>query len=239
MARGSPDFGATAPVELTTPNLDAGELAARLGSPSVYDRLGAVLAVFTADQPIESVFPHAIGSGRRDSFVANNPFSPYVWRLTAFADGDLPGMAFQLPYIGDSPVGVEVVFRQIDAGSINPTLRVLVDNVTDRTEAGIRWNAATSTWEALNSSGVFTATPTQPSPVSTTLWATLKMAVDPITQLYGRVRFNGVSHALDGSAADDLAGSLRTLEVRFFAEGNAAATVSIDVAAVIVTVNEI
>jgi hypothetical protein len=239
MARGHPDFGATAPRELTTPQLDSGELAARLGSPNVYDRLGTVLALYTADQPVAPIFEVNAGSGRRDSVVVNTPFSAYAWRLTAAADGEEPGVRFLVPYIGDSPVAVEVVFRQVDAGSINPTLTILVDNATDRTQAGVRWNADNSTWEFLNSAGVFTATPTQASPVATTLWATLKFTVDPIEQTYGRARFNGVDMGLAGTAADDLAGFLRTLEVDFTAEGNAAATVSIDVAAVIITVNEV
>ncbi len=239
MSRGSPDFGATAPRELTTPQLDSGELAARLGSPTVYDRLGAVLAIYTADEPLAPIVEVIVGSGRRDTIYTSTPFGPYAWRLTAVADGEQPGVRFLIPYIGDSPVAVEVVYRQLPAGSVNPTLTMLVDNVTDRTSAGVRWNEPASLWEFVQSDGTFVTVTAQPGPQLIGPWNTLKMAVDPIAQTYGRVRFNGVDMDLAGTAADDLAGATRTMQASFSAEGNAAATVSLDVAAVIVTVNEI
>lgn len=239
MPRGSPDFGTTAPRELTTPQLDSGELAARLGSPNVYDRLGTVIGLWIADQPIFPIFPVVLDSGRRDTILAHTPFGPYAWRLTADADGEVPGVRFIIPYIGDSPVAAEVVFRQVPAGSIDPTLTILVDNVTDRTQAGARWHEQTGQWQHIDSGGTFVAVPAPPGPHLISPWSTLKLVVDPIEQTYGRVRFNGVDMGLAGTAADDQAGSIRTLQVDFFAEGNAAATVSIEVAAVIVTVNEL
>ena len=239
MARGHPDFGATTPRELTTPLLDSGELAARLGSPVVYDRLGTVIALYTADQPVALVFEANVGSGRRDTVLAHSPFGPYAWRFTAEADGQQPGIRLLVPYIGDSPVGVEVVFRTVDHQGQTIQLTVLADTAAARSLPGIRWNEDTNRWQNLDSSGMWQNTPSSPAPLQTTLWHSLKLIFDPPESEYGQAKIDGEPFGLDGVAAESVAGFTRTLEIGFHAEGTAAATVSTDVAAVIVTVNEL
>ena len=239
MPRGSPDFGATAPRELTTPALDSGELAARLGSRNVYDRLGTVIALYTADQPI-ALYPEIFAaSGRRDVFLAPSPFGPYVWRLTAEADGEQPGMRFDVPFIGDSPVAVEVVLRQVAAGGVIIELVADADTAATRAAGGIRWNGPITTWQFQDPSAVWQSAPSQPSDLTVAGWHSMKFTIDPATALYGRATVDGESMAVAGTAMQSPAGSVRVLRVDFFAEGTSGTTVAVDVAAVIVTVNEL
>ena len=239
MARGHPDFGATAPRELTTPQLDSGELAARLGSPNVYDRLGTVIAIYKGDEPIHQVFEANVGSGRRDNFLFSNPFGAYVWRLTALANGHQPGFRLLVPLIGDSPAGVEVIFRTIDNTDTTIELTFIADTGTERIQPGFRWNSTVAQWQFLLPTGLWQTTSTFITPLSANIWHSMKLTADPIAATYGRVSKDGESAGIIGEATQNPPGFLRTMEVQFMAESDAAGTLSTDVAAVIVTVNEL
>lgn len=238
MSRGGPDFGAVAARVLTAPVLDLGELAVRLGGPSVYDRLGAVIGLFTADAPAGGLSLTTSGTGRIDSFVSYSPLGPYVWRLQAPALNDVAAMTFRLPFLGDAPAGIEVVWKMPGDDIDRFQLQLDVGTGSARAQTFFQWEGSDADWMFFNSSGTFVDSSIQPADPRLSGWHSLKLVADPADQTYIRVVADGEEAGMAGIAGSAALPATRQIDGAVRLLGDGTATTEVEVAAVIVTVNE-
>lgn len=238
MARGGPDFGAVAPRTLTAPALDPGELAARLGSPVVHDRLGFVVGLFT---------PHQFGvdsitlTGATARAVLSTRFAwggSYSMRCYTNGSGHVVSLDQGVAFLGAAGAGLEVVYHRF--ATLNADIDITYDlhDGTSGIHTQLLWDDSASVWRYIDSAGSLVDTPTQTPGPSDEVFTSMKLTADPATSTYLRALVNGVDLGLRGIACQSLGGTVRRARGFFTVTSDAAAESTVYFNTMIYTVNE-
>ena len=238
MVRGARDFGTVAARTLTTPVLDLGELAVRLGSPISFDRQGTVLAFLQGDA-IQGRLRSIFGSGARIDAIAGEGFtSGYAWRTFSNVDGDSAYMLLQIPYIGDAPSGVEAVFRLGTGTGFRFDVIVVLDDADGGHQGQVSFDSSTGNVRYINGAGNLTDTPTQPTVIRTPTWQYVKVVSDPADNTYVRALWNGEDLGLAGIAAYTFVTTARQLGAQVGIDALSSVSNEAWIDSVAITVNE-
>lgn len=191
MPRGMPDWGEYSPQEVVSKLLDNAELAARLGSPVLFDRRGTV--IFMDDFNCGVNHWNTVTEGNLKIYPsAKNPFIGGY--SLAFYDDGLTGMypyiSISVPFITQSNIGAEGVFSLQNANAVCMiTILFIYQGISkgfsliyDRTINKINVLTVNKTLIPIQS-GVSV-------PVGSHTWFTMKLVVDPVNGKYVRARFN-------------------------------------------------
>ncbi|MGE4446560.1 MAG: hypothetical protein AB7C92_07945 [Synergistaceae bacterium] len=199
MPRGMPDWGEYSPQELIDKTLDMAELAARLGSPCLYDRRGTV--IFYDDfNTGDSKWFKLIGGNLRIQPSAKNAFlGGYSLSFYDDASFDLfPEILISIPFITQTPIGVEGAFCLTS----DYTLCYIIFTVVYQGYLNKFWfiyNRETKQVTIKKDDGTFPVVANNVVvPVGPNSWFTMKLVVNPLTGKYVRGRFN--SQIIDLSA---------------------------------------
>lgn len=238
MVRGGPDFGAVAARALTSPVLDPGELAVRLGAGSVFDRRGFVIASLAGGRLFEFHTSNSNG-GRTDLAPVNGLTESYSLRMFTTTSADVAKVIYRMGYPGESGVAVEAVLTP-ELGS-DADLIVAVqatDSAGGDASGAIKWDVGTSDWQFFDATNSFVDTPTQPPDPPNTMFTSIKVAVDPATGEYLYAVVNGIDFGLRGTACSTAGGTSGTMLATVQLQSEGAGDDIVWLANVIVTVNE-
>ena len=241
MPHGQPDFGAQAAKETVYGLPDMGELAARLGSIVTYDRRGDVIFLedFSGGLTRWGVNKVSLAS---DALITNEVFRTRGCCCKLITGTNLSGAVvlwklFAPPVL--SRVGFEFSFQT----SLNITAFEFVLQLYDGVDGvafAVHYNNATGLFRYRNSAGAYVdlGLPYQLF-TDATMFHTLKLVGDYITNKYIRVLLNNFSRDLsgiDGQITPDV--RLPQMEVALYLFGAAPAQGNFYVADVIFTQNE-
>lgn len=202
MPVGFPDWGQYAPRDVAIPSFDIAELAARLGSPSVFDRGGRALFLEDFGAGFSRCYKVAATAGRVQPTARVSLFGGYslqFWHEGASAP--IPAIAVTLPFVSTTPVGLEagicltttdaVCRFEVDA-YVSGELR-LFRMIYNRSTGvvGITREDGTSVNVA---SGVYV-------PTGKGKWSMVKLIVDPIGGKYTRAKINSKEFDLSSYGA--------------------------------------
>ena len=216
MPRGTPDWHTVAPQFSMTRVLDDAELAARLGSPSLFDRGGNVIyaTAFDAGLPGWSQSGGAGSPYGRPSHRAAY-LGGYSARLSSGTSTTVRREAtISIPLMAAAPIGVEWVQTTDFATNIaGVRLRTFVganrttyDLRYDYGEDDIeRWDDGGS-WVDVDTTLVFTAGLHE--------WAHFKYVIDPTARQYVSARAGSTLYDLAGAGGEQaVTGALRRIEI--------------------------
>ena len=241
MSRGATDFGATAALPLLAAALDPGELAVRLGSPVVFDRIGNVVYWSLGDEVRWPLRETANGDGRVDVLAGRGLYGGYGLRLRAgTTQGNETTWRTLLPRVLSGAVGLEMVWWS-DAGIDVVTVEFLDVSSGARLRPALRVDYTDDETQHRNSAGTFVATPTQPDVVGTDgRWQQIKLVVDVTAATYVRAVMDGQDLGLDAVAVQDSGSGSAEVELRVVVRMDSAGaqTREVIVGALIFTVNE-
>lgn len=203
MARGLPDFGVSAAVDLTAPAIDPGEMAVRLGSPVVFDRLGFVVHAEIGDRPLTVANLAVSAGGRGDVMAGRGLFGGYGLRLRASSSADSDATLFAtLPLVATGGVGCEVVWWS-DADCEAMAANLVVRHGGNRAFTNLRVNYVDGSTEYWTSAGAWTDTPTQPTGLTTAArWHSLKIVQNAVDGTWVRATFDGQELGMRGIAGN-------------------------------------
>lgn len=116
MAHGTPDYGVTAGAQGTHPLFDVGELAVRLGTPSIMDRRGDVVHVDGFEDATGRYDPITVGTGAAVARSQDRSHhGAWCYKLTGGSDaGGYAGLEIDVPAIQRNIVGFELHFNRPD-----------------------------------------------------------------------------------------------------------------------------
>lgn len=201
MAHGLPDWGLVGPKQTTYGLDDVGELAARLGSPVVWDRRGDVIFMDNFENGLGKIIVTPFGTGANYNLTCGNVWhGAYALELTAGNDGPFHGVHVvwftPLPYT--SNMGWEIWFSVTEDVSIILLGFIWYENPTLCT-AAIRYDHVNKVLEYGDAAGIWQTVAAgidlleHPKPIHM-----LKLVACPTTQQYVRVILDDVQYSLSG-----------------------------------------
>lgn len=181
---------------------DLAELAARLGSPVTFNRLGYVIEMDSFEDGLSRVFTDLSGTG---AAVQLSRTAPRTGTYSALLrSGSTPTPWAQIfkhlayPYLGR--IGLEVSVRPTSAFNF-VQLHLVVFDGTTRYQGILRYYYATSLLRYLNSGASYVTIDTLPQwPTALPPYHTLKLVVDFATAKHVRVIVDNEVYLLDGVA---------------------------------------
>ena len=241
MARGTPDWSQVAPQELLGRVLDDAELAARLGSPSLFERRGNVvyLTDFSEGRRGWQDTNTSVGSFARTSH-RKSYFGGYSVRISSGMSAVTPHRLLRdLPLMATTHIGVEVVMTVDFATVIGGVLLNFQDGATN-TLFGLRIDWGDDDLERFDDTGAWVdVDPAFFASFLSSAWTHAKLVVDPVAGEYVRAQIGDQSYDLSGLAGFD-AGATTTRSLTVILEGldDTGASRAAHFGAVVVTVNE-
>lgn len=199
MPRGMPDWAEYSPQELIDKTLDMAEVAARLGSPCLYDRRGTV--IFYDDLNTgDSKWLKLIGGNLRIQASAKNAFLG-GYSLSFYDDATFnspPGIQISIPFITQTPIGAEGGFCLTSANTLcHINFAIVYQGYLN--EFWFIYNSEKKQVTIKKDDGTFPVVANNVVvPVGSNSWFTMKLVVNPLTGKYVRGRFN--SQIIDLSA---------------------------------------
>lgn len=152
----SPDYSKFLGSSIRFSLQDMGELAARLGSPSIYDRRGEVIWYDRCEHGLGSWFLQGAGTGYDTVLVADNQlFSGYAYKLTAGSSLTLLArMTKQLALFDTSNIGFECAwYHDNKVASFDMKIQFATGGVQyqsairhDVTNSKIQYQDASNSW---------------------------------------------------------------------------------------------
>jgi len=199
MAHGFPDWGEYAPQALVEKSLDVAELAARLGSPCLYDRRGTV--IFYDDFSTGLIKWTEIIGGNLQIIPTAKMALLGGYSLLFFDDGSftfIPSIQVSLPFVTQTPIGAEGGFCFTSVYSQCHINFALTYNgylyeywfIYDRNAKTVKIKIEDGSFPTIASNIEV--------PIGNNRWFTMKLVVNPLTGKYERGRFNNQIIDLSG-----------------------------------------
>jgi len=191
MPRGMPDWGQYSPQELIDKSLDMAELAARLGSPCLYDRRGTV--IFYDDfNTGDGKWLKVIGGNLRIQPSVKNAFLG-GYSLSFYDDASFdnpPGIQISIPFITQTPIGAEGAFCLTSAYSLcYINFAIIYEGYLN--EFWFIYNREKKQVTIKKEDASFPVIADNVAiPVGENRWFTMKLVVNPLKGKYVRGRFN-------------------------------------------------
>jgi len=200
MPHGTPDWWGVEPTSTVHQVQDAGELAARLGSPDTYDRRGNVVWIDS--------FGHGLaawklgGNGTGYSAVLSSArayFAPYSVHLTGGSTGTYEANMFRRsPSQAASKLGLEVAWN-VGATPVYVQAHLSYYDGAYAHVFRIRWNSVDNDLEYLDANQVWQDLDTDYQVmVESAAWSIFKVVGDPSIDEYVRVLAGKDEYALAG-----------------------------------------
>lgn len=203
MARGQPDFGATAPTETVVGLSDLGELAARLGSVDVFDRRGNVIFLENFQGSLAKLQTQVSGTGASVSIsnarARHGNFSCKL--VTGNATDNYAGVYGYLAYPVLSKFGFEFSWCP-QSWLRDMEIIVYVYDGSNYWDFEVRWHEDTDEWQYMDGDGNWQAlSPTVLLAREIYTFIDTKLVIDLDTKEYVRLICNNVAWDLSGKAA--------------------------------------
>lgn len=241
MAHGAPDWWGSEPTDTVHMVQDAGELAARLGSPVTYDRRGNVIWIDSFEGGLGGWIPAFSGTGGDVviSSTAQRTGSYSAKFITGKAVGGNASLSKYHPRPKLCSVGLEVAFAPT---SDQVTVRLQLYHYDganyhlfsiryDYPNQRLQYLDNTATWQTMATGVAFYP--------NYTSWNVLKLVVDVEDNKYYRVLLNDTGYSLAGVDALTVASvTAPYLGMVIFADGNSATNYVVYIDDVILTQNE-
>lgn len=112
MVRGHPDYGQSKQTKIVHSVLDLGELAARLGSPDVFQRSGEVIFIDSFENGISAYFTNLMGTGAAVDLMGDRSYhGGLAVRLTGGSDGGRRAQLLKRFHVVElNQMGIETTF---------------------------------------------------------------------------------------------------------------------------------
>ena len=241
MAHGAPDWFGAHPQGLVHRISDMAELAARLGSPDVFDRRGNVMFMCSFENGA-SGWTFLPSGGVAAGYPSANTVRGGALCLNVFTDalagaGSIWYRFIPLPMI--SRFGVEIAFG-LPTDVRDVLLSIWVFTGTVWSTYTTRWRQSTGVLSVLNAAGAW-ETVASPGPLRTSNTAgyVLKMVADPMNLRYVRIVFNAQSYDASTIAPQSVASATPPVcAITFGGVSDIAGSVLIPFDDIIFTVNE-
>lgn len=202
MGHGTPDWGQTSGAQTVYQLTDLAELAVRLGSIVSFDRRGDVIWLDDFEEGIikwATEVSGAAGAVTADTSRARNG-AVSVKVVAGLTEGQESGIQKSLPFVALSPFGFEVS-ASLPSADFYLRLRLVVYTGTAWYEAAIRYWSPTTTFQYLDSSGVWqNLAPVYGVGAGAAMWNSFKLVADFTTFKYVRFIANGRTYLLTGLA---------------------------------------
>lgn len=242
MGHGYPDWGPTAPIATVYTLQDLAELAARLGSPVVFQRTGNVIFLETFDS-LAKVITETGGIGGSISISSEKAlYGDFSCKMiTGGAVGDYAVVRVRLAYPILSKIGVEFCWHMPDDSSLSDIwLDVLLYDGTTSWWAMVGWYVDDDTWYYFDADGnEVPLSPTVAYFEGQTQFNHTKLVVDFEKKEYVRLVANNLTYNLTGKPLRPVASGLNAqllTRVVTYARALGGATIFLD--SMIVTQNE-
>jgi hypothetical protein len=185
----SPDYNKYLPNSNRFSLQDMGELAARLGSVSHFDRRGEIVFYDTFACGLGGWKTTLSGTGASVALVANHNYRyPYVARLICGTTDDFQATLVKW-FTGIEPkrVGLEVLLA-INLADAYFDIQLVINDGAHFFKMYLRFTRATNAWAVLNSAGVYQTVLTQLVEVAGAyLYVPIKIVADADTGYYVRL----------------------------------------------------
>jgi len=241
MPHGYPDWGAGAPVSTVYTLQDLAELAARLGSPVIFDRRGNVLFIEDFNGSLANLQTYTSGTGGSVSISSEKPlrgdFSCKI--VTGIETNDYAYITQELAFPVLSKLGIEVCWHLKQNLSTYYIVMHLYDGAT-RWDAMVRWYYGDDTWEYEDGVAGWTAlSPVALHPGGTEVFNFTKLVADFENHEYCRLIDNNLVYDLKGKPLPSVASAIPPMLKPFinpFTIGISSCIVYLD--SIIITQNE-
>jgi outer membrane usher protein FimD/PapC len=196
----TPDYGIGAILSGFPKIPDMGELAVRLGSPSIYDRYGNIIHMETFKNGMGNWLAAAINGATTPYLVADYALHDY-YAVNLNVAKQVSSMSYisrTIPFSSLSNMGIEISFNPL---ALFDSLRITFDYSDGTTEltAGIQISANDNVIYYYNSSGGYTSMGTWDfSYLGLLNWHTAKFTVNMNTKKYLRCSINSVNYDIGG-----------------------------------------
>lgn len=207
MTHGRPDWGTLGPTKTVYTLEDMAELAARLGSPVIFDRRGNVVFIEDFNGSLARVLYGTQGAGASISIsnerAQRGDFSCEM--VTGDAIDDWAIVRVRLPYPVLSKMGMGIGwYHYMSLRDLN--LESYLFDGTKRWDARVRWVCDTGTWEYYDYEGNWIAlSPEVWYYEGETAFNSTKLVVDYVNKEYVRLIANNLSWDLTGKALYSIA----------------------------------
>jgi hypothetical protein len=171
---------------------DMGELAARLGSPGIYDRRGEFVWYDKFDRGLSAWEKLTIGTGGDISLVADSPhLGNYAAKLTAGSTSSKSAnMSRVVAFMDFTKIGVEVSWSHNSNVANFDVIFIVVDDAKLK-QAWVRFDTENQLLKYVNSSGTFSTLGALKMRASTTpTYRNVKVVMDIQNETYDRILCN-------------------------------------------------
>jgi len=240
MAHGFPDWGEYAPQSEVEKSLDVAELAARLGSPCLYDRRGTVIFMDNFSTGINRWEINALNT--TDIFPsAKNPFIS-GYSLAFYDDRSWtkrPYISIELPYVVQTLLGGEGIFSLQNANTLCYIEFTIVYNGY-RYEYSLKYDRYNEIIRIeIDTGDYITIASNIRMPVGLHSWFSFKLVINPLEGKYVRARFNNQIFDISNYLAYKEVSALEEMVKPMFVLGSAVeVTTTSYLGFVIITQNE-
>ena len=203
MAHGAPDWFGTTPQGMVHRVADLAELAARLGSPDVFDRRGNVLFMDSFENG-QNNWSHGALVGVAAVYPVAYPVRTGALAVAIATDAAAGAFThilshFALPFI--SRMGAEVAFV-LPANARDMFISLTVDTPGGRWAYTAMWDQPAGQLSVLNAAGAFQVIATIGALyIVDPTWHAIKLVVDPVSGMYVCVLLDGATYAIPAIAA--------------------------------------
>lgn len=241
MPRGTPDWAQVAPQDLLARVLDDAEVAARLGSSSLFDRRGNVIYATTFGGGTPGWINSGVG-GAAFARVSHRAayLGGYSLRITSGTSSVTRAEAtIVVPLMTTTPIGIEWVMVA-DFVTVLAGVNLLVRVGTAHTEYGFRYDYGDTDLERLDDGGSFVSVDDATIyATNLAVWSHIKYVIDPVAREYVRARAGSTLYDLSGLGGEQSVGSaLHRIDVTLHSLDDSGAEHGSFFGLLLVTVNE-